>query len=677
LKNENPGGPNKVLMKLLNKILIANRGEIAVRIIRTLRRMGIRSVAVYSWRDKDALHVRMADEAYDLGGNDLRETYLDIPKIIHIAQQSGADGIHPGYGFLSENPDFAGAAAEAGINFVGPTSEIIRLMGDKIAARKIIKELEIPMIEGFEGTPEEIHRQSSKLTYPLLVKAAAGGGGKAMRMVHEPSGLKESLEITEREAKNYFGNGLLYVENYLSDARHIEVQILADHYGDILIAGERECSLQRRYQKVIEESPASSLSEKTRANLYNSARKIAQKIGYINAGTLEFLVDKKGLYYFLEMNTRIQVEHAVTEMVTGIDIVELQVQIAAGNQMLLRQDDIHISGHAIEARIYAEDPEKNFMPSPGKIELYHEPKMPGLRIDSGIDGPCILHPEYDPLIAKVIFHGQSRDEAIDGLKNALHNYFLHGPTTNREFIGEILKDPEFLKNRVSTNYLEKITGKLNNALGKRKSEFQRSRIFAAWLGWKLIAQQETCKNSVWKNIGFWRISITKSILFDNKQVDIFVGKITTSSILFAIGNEKHEMKLKSHSPESIIFDLDGVWSSASVSRAYSYEDIICIEGLEFKIRPLDYLPVQPYFIDHQEKGTSGTRVIKSPLHGKISRIYAVTGSEVVKTEVLYALDAMKIENKISSLYNGVVKEIRVKEGDQVQINQTIMIIDSK
>ena len=665
-------------MKLLNKILIANRGEIAVRIIKTLRLMGIRSVAVYSRRDKNALHIRMADEAYDLGGNDLAETYLDISKIIHIAQQSGADGIHPGYGFLSENAGFAKASADAGINFIGPTPEVIKMMGDKISARETIRELEIPMIEGFEGNGRDILKRSKELTFPLLVKAAAGGGGKAMRIIHKASELIEILEISSHEAWNYFGNGMLFIERYLSDTRHIEVQVIGDHYGNVLILGERECSVQRRFQKVIEESPATSIWQKTREAIYSSANKIVKKIGYNNAGTIEFLVDKSGNHYFLEMNTRIQVEHPVTEMITGIDLVELQILVAAGNRLILNQDDIKITGHAVEARLYAEDAEKDFMPSPGKVELYHEPQMPGLRIDSGIDGPCVLHPEYDPLIAKVIFHGQSREEAINGLISSLKKFILHGPKTNREYLGEILVETEFRRNKISTLYLEKITSALSSNLHKKKSEFHKIRIIAAWLGWNLKSSAGNDKNTTWKQIGGWRMVIRKSIVFDSLQVDIIVENISGARIRFSIDGESHEMNLKSHSPESIIFDLDGTWSSASVSRANNFEDgdIVCIEGMEFKVRPLDYLPIQPYFIDHQDNGNAGTLVIKSPLHGKIVKIFAEQGKAIKKGDFLFSLDAMKIENKITSPYDGCLKEIKVKDGDQVQINQTIMIIDS-
>jgi len=662
-------------MKLLNKILVANRGEIAVRIIRTLKRMGIRSVAIYSYRDKDALHVRMADEAYDLGSNELKETYLDISKIIHIAQQSGADGIHPGYGFLSENAAFATAAAEAGINFIGPTPEVIHLMGDKIMARKTMREIDIPMIEGFEGSLGDILKRSKNLFYPLLVKAAGGGGGKAMRIAYDASVLSEILETTSREAKNYFGDDTLFVEQYLPDARHIEVQLLADHYGNFLILGERECSVQRRYQKVIEESPAISILPETRDSIYRSANKIAKKIGYNNAGTFEFLVDRSGNHYFLEMNTRIQVEHPVTELVTGLDIVELQVKIAAGNKLLLKQSDIHITGHAIEARLYAENPENNFLPSPGKVELYLEPQMPGLRIDSGIDRPDTLHPEYDPLIAKVIFHAHTREETIDGLSQALKRFVLHGPKNNREFLGEILNDGGFRKNDISTSYLEGISPELNKRLFVKKSEFQVLRILSAWLGWKLSRQSHNVSGNIWKSIGCWRMALRKSILFDGKQFDILVHGKNDQAILFSIEGVEHEMNVKSQNGGSIIFELDGKWSSASVSRAYSYEDIICIEGLEFKVRPLDYLPLQPYFIDHKDNSAGGTRVLKSPLHGKISQIFAEPGMNIKKGDLLYSLDAMKIENKITSPYDGCLKKVLVKAGDQVQINQTILIID--
>jgi acetyl/propionyl-CoA carboxylase alpha subunit len=664
-------------MKLFSKILVANRGEIAVRIIRTLRLMGIRSVAIYSLQDKNSLHVRMADEGYYLEGSAIQDTYLLISKIIDIARQSGADAIHPGYGFLSENPDFSRAAAYAGINFIGPTAGMIQLMGDKVSARNTMRELGIPMSEGFEGSHEEILKISGKFSYPILVKAAAGGGGKAMRVVFAEDKLNEALEITSREAKNYFGNDKLFVEQYLQGARHIEVQVLADHYGNIIIAGERECSVQRRYQKVIEESPAASINSATRDELYNSTRKIAQKIGYINAGTIEFLVDNAGNHFFLEMNTRIQVEHAVTEMITGIDIVELQIQIASGNELTLSQNEIQYSGHAIECRLYAEDPENNFRPVPGIIKLYRQPRMPGLRIDSGIDGPDVLHPEYDPLIAKIIFHAHSRDKAIDGLDLALRDFVVLGPKNNREFLREILNDPDFSKNNISTSYLESNLERLNSSLEQKRAVFNKTRLFAAWLACKLNSHPQNGSDSVWNKIGFWRLQMTKSILFNLQKFDIQIEKNSNTSIFFSVGGAHHRIILKSLKPENIIFEFEGTSSSASVSSLLNDEDVVYIDGMEFRISVLDCLPVSPHFIDHAEMAASGTHMIKSPLHGKISQIFAASGNSVKKGDSLFSLDAMKIENKITSFHEGIVNEIYVKAGDQVQINQTIMTIESR
>lgn len=617
----------------------------------------------------------MADEAFDLGSNELSSTYLDTARIIHIARQSGADAIHPGYGFLSENAAFASAAADAGINFIGPTPELIRLMGDKLAARNTMREIAVPMIPGFEGASNDILANKQNLRYPLLVKAAAGGGGKAMRIVEEPSHLEDALNVTTREAFNYFGNGLLYVEHYLPEARHIEVQVLADHYANYLILGERECSIQRRYQKVIEESPAVCLSEETRGKLHQTALKIIKTVAYNNAGTLEFLVSPSEEYYFLEMNTRIQVEHPVTEAVTGLDLVELQIQIAAGNPIEINQEDIKISGHAIEVRIYAEDPQSNFMPSPGHVELFQQPRMPGLRIDSGIDGPGLLHPEYDPLIAKMIFHAASREEAMDGILLALKKLILHGPANNREFIGEILACREFRENKISTSLLEKITPALNHSLSGKKNSFPSIRVFAAWLGWKLTGIPGETFQSVWEQTGCWRMVVKKSLIFQSLQFDIRIVKSSPSKIVFNLEGIDHVIEIKSRNYEGILFELDGVWSSASVSHSQGLEDIVCIEGLEFRVQPLDTLPKLPYFIDHQEEKEGGTRVVKSPLHGKISRIFVQNGNKVKKDEPLFSLDAMKIENKITSPCEGTVSEIRIKEGEQVQINQVLIIIN--
>jgi 3-methylcrotonyl-CoA carboxylase alpha subunit len=662
-------------MKLFNKILVANRGEIAVRIIKTLKESGVLPVAVYSPQDRNTLHVRLAGEAYELGGDSLAGTYLDIQKIIYIALQSGTDAIHPGYGFLSENAAFARAAADAGINFIGPDPEVIELMGNKIMAGKAMQDAGIPMILGFKGSARELYEMSGSFEFPVLVKAAAGGGGKAMRIVNEASYLLEALEITAREAKNYFGNDLLFVEKYIPEARHIEVQVIADHYGNTLILGERECSVQRRYQKVVEESPAVSISRATREKLYDTALRIVKLTGYTNAGTIEFLVGPGGEHYFLEMNTRIQVEHPVTEMVTGLDIVSLQLQIAAGNELVLKQEDIIISGHAIEARVYAEDPENNFLPSPGKISLYSEPSIPGLRIDTGIDRPDTLYPDYDPLIAKVIFHAHTRDEAIRGLDSALKEFKVLGTQTNIEFLSEILKDEEFTSNRISTSWLEIKTGSLYSSLHEKKSAFPFIRVVAAWIASKTSKPVYKPGDSVWNAIGYWRHSPFLSAVFEGKRFDVEVVLLSQEKIKFTVGSESHIMTIKSQSYTTIIFELDGTWSSASVAGTDHGEDIIHIGGFVFRVKPFDRLPLYPLINDRNEKGNGGIRLVKAPLYGKISGIISELAYTIKTGDFLYSIDAMKIENRISSPFNGRLKEIHVKQGDQVSINQTIMTIE--
>ena len=376
--------------KKINKILIANRGEIAVRIMRTLKRLHIESVAVFADNDANALHRRMADEAYPLGNGSLKDTYLNIQKIIDTALDSGAEAIHPGYGFLSENPDFAEACRQNNLIFIGPDADTMRLMGNKIAARQVAIENNIPVTFGLTGGFDEIIAQADTLPYPVLIKAAAGGGGKGMHIVRQKEDLKDELERASREAEKYFGDGTVFVEQYIENPRHIEVQILADHHGNIIHLGERECTIQRRYQKIIEESPSPTLNEEKQQQLLDTAVRLCKGIGYKNAGTVEFIVDKDLNFYFLEVNTRIQVEHPVTEMRTGIDIVEEQIRIARGKEIGWTQDMIQTQGHAIELRIYAEDPENNFLPTPGKVTAYHEPQGRGTRFDSSIDGPFTI-----------------------------------------------------------------------------------------------------------------------------------------------------------------------------------------------------------------------------------------------------------------------------------------------
>src|ERR1700722_8295615 len=428
---------------MFKKILVANRGEIAVRVMRACHEIGIAAVAVYSEVDRPALHVRHADEAYPIGGAASSESYLNIEKILDVAKRSGADAIHPGYGFLSENARFAQSCADSGVNFIGPTASAMRAMGSKTKARQSMERAGVPFVPGTSRGLESLQQAeevSARIGYPIMLKAAAGGGGKGMRLVHAREELKASLEGARSEAERAFGDGEVYIEKAIIDPRHIELQVLADEHGNTVYLGERECSLQRRHQKVLEEAPSPVVDADMRRRMGEVAVRVARAANYTNAGTVEFLVDREKNFYFLEMNTRLQVEHPVTELVTGLDLVQLQIRIAAGEPLPFAQEDLSIRGHAIECRIYAEDPENNYMPSPGKITSLAEPAGPGIRIDSGIYEGGAVPTDYDPLLAKLIGYGSSREEAIGRLSRAMSEYFVGGIKTNLALFRRILGD---------------------------------------------------------------------------------------------------------------------------------------------------------------------------------------------------------------------------------------------
>jgi acetyl-CoA carboxylase biotin carboxylase subunit len=444
---------------MFKKILIANRGEIAVRVIRACREMGITSVAVYSDVDRSALHVRMADEAYCIGPPAATQSYLNIPKILDVAQRCSAEAIHPGYGFLSENARFAQACTDAGPKFIGPSPAAIELMGSKTRARQQIEEKGIPFVPGTSRglrSFQKAEQEAQKIGYPVMLKAAAGGGGKGMRLVHEPKELKSDLEAAQSEAQRAFGDGEVYLEKAIINPRHIEMQVLADEHGSTLYLGERECSIQRRHQKVLEESPSPIVDADMRHRMGEVAVRVAQAANYTNAGTVEFLVDEDKNFYFLEMNTRLQVEHPVTELITGLDLVQLQIRIASGEKLPFRQEDVSLRGHSIECRIYAEDPDNNYFPSPGKITLLLEPSGPGIRLDSGIYEGWTVPNEYDPLLAKLIAYGEDRPQVISRLLQALSEYFVGGIKSNVQLFPRILSDPGFRAARFDTSFLDRL-----------------------------------------------------------------------------------------------------------------------------------------------------------------------------------------------------------------------------
>lgn len=449
---------------MFKKILIANRGEIAVRVMRACRELGILSAAVYSEVDRAALHVLSADEAYSIGAAAAAESYLNLDKILGVAKRCGADAIHPGYGFLSENAKFAQACADAGIKFIGPTAASMEMMGSKTRARQEMEKAGVPFVPGTSrglDSVQQAREVAANIGYPVMLKAAAGGGGKGMRLVRTEQELQSALEAAQSEAQRAFGDGEVYLEKAILNPRHIEMQVLADEHGNTVYLGERECSIQRRHQKVMEEAPSPLVDAEMRRRMGEVALRVTQAANYHNAGTIEFLVeqnpvDQEKKFYFLEMNTRLQVEHPVTELVTGLDLVELQIRIAAGEELPFGQEDILIRGHAIECRIYAEDADNNFFPSPGKIETLMTPAGPGIRLDSGVYAGWTVPIDYDPLLAKLIGYGEDRQQAISRLIRALPEYFVGGIKTNLGLFRRILGDSDFQSGKIDTGYLDRL-----------------------------------------------------------------------------------------------------------------------------------------------------------------------------------------------------------------------------
>ena len=443
---------------MLKKVLIANRGEIAVRIIRACREMGIRTVAIYSEADKDALHVRLADQAICIGPAPSSKSYLNVKAILEAACLTGADSIHPGFGFLSENANFAKICEEMGIKFIGPNYKLIELLGNKSKAKETMKKAGVPVVPGSEGltnSKKEAVEIAEKIKYPVILKASAGGGGKGIRIAHNKEELEKAYSLVKQEAKISFNDDSIYIEKFVENPRHVEIQVLADEHGNGIHLGERDCSVQRRNQKIIEETPASIIDDETRKKMGEVAVKAVKEIGYTNAGTIEFLVDKNKDFYFMEMNTRVQVEHPVTEMVTGIDIIKEQIKIASGEKLAIKQKDVKVNGHSMEARINAENPDKNFMPCPGTITGLHIPGGNGIRVDTAIYSGYTIPPTYDSMIAKVIVHGKTREESIAKLKSAVAELVVDGITTNADFILKILDNENFKKNNYDTSFIEK------------------------------------------------------------------------------------------------------------------------------------------------------------------------------------------------------------------------------
>ena len=651
-------------MKLFEKILIANRGEIAVRIIRSARKLGIATVCIYSAADENALHVSLADEAYGLGDGEIKDTYLNIPKIIEISKISGSEAIHPGYGFLSENPDFAAACEEAGICFIGPASESIRLMGNKIKARELARNAGIPITAGATGDRKTLLKESRNLPFPLLVKAAAGGGGKGMRIAKNHKELAEAIESTTREAASYFGDGTVYLEQFIENPRHIEVQVLGDHHGNVIHLFERECSIQRRYQKIVEESPSPTLTHELRQMICNAAVKITKANGYRNAGTIEFLVDSDLHFYFLEMNTRVQVEHPVTEMVTGVDIVEEQLLIASGNPLRFRQEEILQNGHAIECRIYAEDPENNFMPSPGEITLYSEPSGKDVRIDTGIAGATIIRSFYDPMIAKLIVWGEDRNIARHRMIQSLNNYIIQGIHTNIPYLNALLQHPSFTENKISTRFCDTHTEEILQNIIKAKNTKSFDIPLFSYLIFNLTSHCNE-KAGLWECIGFWRINNEMKVRIDGQEYRLELLHRMGNHFHFQYDGKDYKASLIRNEKGKIEMILNGNHFIVFASTDKKCITQVTYEGFTFTCERNDILVEQEIFSLAGYSFSAADHRIVSPMPGKVVKVNVTAGSTVKKGDILLIVEAMKMENNITTPKDGLIENVFVKQGEMV------------
>ncbi len=643
---------------MIRKVLIPNRGEIAVRIIQTAHKMDIRTVVTLSQLEQDTLPAQLSDEVYYFEQDELSHSFLDVELIIQIAKQYDVDAIHPGYGFLSENEKLATACLNNHIIFVGPSPENLQLMGDKQEARKIAKQANIPLTKSYEGDVDELLVKADSMPYPVLIKAAMGGGGKGMTRCHNKLELTESLEAVSRQAASYFGDGRIYVEQYIPSPRHIEVQVLADQHGHTIHLFERECSIQRRYQKIIEEAPAPGLSEAKRTELTNDAIKLCKAINYSNAGTIEFLVDASGRHYFLEMNTRIQVEHPVTEAITGIDIVEWQFRIANGEKLTLEQSAIQMTGHAIEARLYAEDPEDNFKPSPGEISLIKLVAAQSIRIEMGFDQPITVHPHYDPMIAKFIAHNSSRAKAIGNLKSFLEESVIHGIITNASYLIRVLSDAHYLNNLITTHYCsDKQTALI------KKTQTDPQLVSIAYLIKRLYKKDKLKGIS-----GHWRLLPAIHFLLNEEHYTINY-EVTSQGLHLEWENQNIEIQSAYCENNLISFKLD------NTTYSFHWVDDIHVTKLIYKgesttIKPADQLP--PASIKKAGEKQHNGNALNAPLPGQVLKIHVSEGQPVKKGDLLLVLEAMKMENHLKAWKDGVIEKIHIKDGHQVKSNQLLI-----
>ncbi len=634
---------------MITKLLIANRGEIACRIIKTCQKMGIRTVVVYSDADANSLAVEMADEAVHIGNSPASESYLVMDKLIAVAKKTGAQAIHPGFGFLAENATFAQAVADAGLIFVGPTPSAIEAMGKKRESKLMLKN--VPLVAGYNETDQSdaiLIAAADKIGYPIMVKASAGGGGKGMRRVNHADELPDALATARREAKQAFGDDTLILEHYVTNPRHIEIQIFGEIHGNVIAFGERECSIQRRHQKVVEETPSTALDEELRARMCATAVSIGQQLGYVSAGTIEFLLDDKKQYYFMEMNTRLQVEHPVTELIFGVDLVELQLRVA-GEGFDISNLNPKSRGHAIEVRVYAEDPANNFLPVIGDILRWETPNLDGLRVDSGIRSGDAISPYYDPMIAKIITYGANRVEAIRKLDYALAQTQLLGLRNNINFLRRIITHPDHLAGNISTGFIDTHPDLLKDDVHPPLS---------AWIG-ATLAKNET--NTYWRNNAFRPIKETF------KQGDISQTVYITpekSGYSAKLGDKTHFVSAKREGDRWSLV-IDGHRQSLTVIQQNETTWWVHADGQSYRLDWQDPLPVP-------QKDANVEGSLRAPMPGQVIKVQVEGGQHVKQGDVLMILEAMKMEHRIIAPYDGLVSAIRYKVGQAVQADAILL-----
>ena len=658
---------------MFTKILIANRGEIACRVIDTAKRLGVRTVAVYSEFDKNARHVALADEAVCVGAAPAQESYLDIPAIVAAAQQTGAEGIHPGYGFLAENAAFARACAAAGITFIGPPETAIETMGSKQASKQLMEGAAVPLIPGYHGSTEDdatLIAEAEKIGFPLMIKASAGGGGKGMRRVDRADDFESHLAAARREAQAAFSDDRILLEKMLINARHVEIQVFADNHGNVVHLFERDCSLQRRHQKVVEEAPAPGLSSDTRSAMGRAAVAAARAVGYRGAGTVEFIMDSDQNFYFMEMNTRLQVEHPVTEMITGVDLVEWQLRVACDEALPLQQEQLKTNGWAVEARLYAENPVKRFLPATGTLQHLRFPAAGAdLRVETGVRQDDAIGIYYDPMIAKIVAWGASRSDAIARLDRALGETHLSGLITNLAFLQQLLRDPLFVAGDAHTQYLD---ANLDSLLERLPAADAHTIALAALAEYQVQSLQQR-DESPWSNAGGWRLHTSERRRFGiawNKQR--YVAELERegtehNKVRYSVAVNGAAPVIYTLFPApagELLYSKDGVRASASFARVADRMDLF-YDGDTFNLQ------IEPDYTTGSDAGTAGGGMV-APMPGNIVAVLVRVGDRVKPGDTLVVMEAMKMEHKITASRAGVVRELPFEVGAAVEENVALV-----